>query len=324
MGESAEARKLHVGCYVCSMLPHVQAIECVPNISDGRHGLVIDRISGAVATTRGVRLLDRSSDRDHHRTVLTMVGDPSPIREAVLAMMEAAVRLIDVRRHRGVHPRLGAVDVVPFIPLGDATMADCADLARTVAKEAARRLALPIYLYEAAALIPGRQRLEQLRRGQFEGLAGKMQDPAWRPDFGPATPHVTAGATVMGARDLLVAYNINLDTNQLELARQVAAAIRESSGGLPHVKAMGVPLAERGIVQVSMNLTNFRVTPPSKVFAQVRKEVEARGARVLESEVIGLIPAAALADTTLEALRLPAATADRILERRLEAVGYRL
>lgn len=302
----------------------MHAIECVPNVSEGRNPVVIDRIAGAVATTAGVRLLDRSSDRDHHRTVLTIVGEAAGLRNAVLAMMEATVRLVDVRTHRGVHPRLGAVDVVPFVPLGDVTLKECAVLAREVAAEAARRLALPIYLYEEAALIPGRRRLEQLRRGQFEGLAAKMTDPVWRPDFGPLQPHGTAGATVMGARGLLVAYNINLATDRLEIAKQVAAVIRESNGGLPHVKAMAVPLAERGIVQVSMNLTDFHVTPLSSVFARVRKEVELRGARVLESEIVGLVPAAALANTTFEALQLPAATAEKILETRLQAAGYRV
>jgi glutamate formiminotransferase len=300
----------------------VRVIECVPNVSEGRRPAVIDRIADAVAATPGVSLLDRSSDRDHHRTVLTMVGGAQPLHAAVIAMMEAAVRLVDVRLHRGVHPRVGAVDVVPFVPLGEATMAECAALARDVAAEAARRLALPVYLYEEAALVPGRQRLEQLRRGQFEGLAAKMQDRAWRPDFGPAQPHATAGATVIGARDLLVAYNINLDTDRLEVARQIASVIRESNGGLRHVKAMGVPLAERGIVQVSMNLTNFRATSMAQVFARVRQEAEARGARVLESEIVGLVPAAALADTTFDALRLPASTADKVLETRLQAAGY--
>jgi glutamate formiminotransferase len=305
------------------MLSLVRVIECVPNVSEGRNALVIDRIAGAVATTPGVRLLDRSSDRDHHRTVLTIAGGAPALFNAVLAMMEAAVRLVDVRRHRGVHPRVGAVDVVPFVPLGDATMEDCAALAREVAAEAARRLSLPVYLYEEAAVQPGRRRLEQLRRGQFEGLATKMQDPGWRPDFGPLLPHATAGASVIGARGLLIAYNINLATDRLELAKQVATVIRESNGGLPHVKAMGVPLAERGIVQVSMNLTDHRVTPLSKVFARVCEEVEARGARVLESEIVGLVPAAALADTTFEALRLPPSTAEKVLETRLEAAGYR-
>jgi glutamate formiminotransferase len=300
----------------------VRLIECVPNVSEGRNALVIDRIAGAVATTAGVRLLDRSSDRDHHRTVLTIVGSASALRNAVLAMMEATVRLVDVRTHRGVHPRVGAVDVVPFVPLGDATMNECAALAREVAAEAARRLSLPIYLYEEAALVPERRRLEQLRRGQFEGLAVKMQDPAWRPDFGPTTPHGTAGATVIGARGLLIAYNINLATDRLETAKQVAAVIRESNGGLRHVKAMGVPLVERGIVQVSMNLTDFRVTSLSQVFARVRKEADARGARILESEIVGLVPAAALTDTTFEALQLPPATAEKVLETRLEAAGY--
>jgi glutamate formiminotransferase / 5-formyltetrahydrofolate cyclo-ligase len=302
----------------------MRPIECIPNVSEGRRALVIDRIAGAAATSAGVRLLDRSSDRDHHRTVLTMVGGAQALRNAVLAMMEAAVRLIDVRAHRGVHPRVGAVDVVPFVPLGETTMAECAALAREVGAEVSRRLALPIYLYEEAALVPGRHRLETLRRGQFEGLSARMRDPVWRPDFGPAQPHATAGATVIGARDLLIAYNVNLDTDRVEIAKQVAAAIRESNGGLPHVKAMGVPLAERGIVQVSMNLTNFRVTSLSRVFARVREQVEARGARVLESEIVGLVPSAALADTTLDALKLPAATAERVLETRLEAAGFRV
>jgi glutamate formiminotransferase / 5-formyltetrahydrofolate cyclo-ligase len=302
----------------------VRAIECVPNVSEGRNPVVIDRIAGAIATTAGVRLLDRSSDRDHHRTVFTIVGEAAPLRNAILAMMEATVRLVDVRTHRGVHPRLGAVDVVPFVPLGEATMDDCAAVAREVAAEAARRLALPIFLYEEAALVPGRRRLEQLRRGQFEGLAAKMIEPAWRPDFGPLQPHGTAGATVMGARGLLIAYNINLASDKLDIAKQVASVIRESSGGLPEVKAMGVPLAERGIVQVSMNLTNFRVTSLSRVYARVREEVEMRGARIQESEIVGLVPAAALADTTFEALQLPASTAEKVLETRLEAAGYRL
>jgi glutamate formiminotransferase len=300
----------------------VRVIECVPNVSEGRRPLVIDRIADAVAATPGVSLLDRSSDRDHHRTVLTMVGGAQALHTAIISMMDTAVRLIDVRGHRGVHPRVGAIDVVPFVPLGEATMAECAALARDVAAEAGRRLGLPVYLYEEAALVPGRQRLEQLRRGQFEGLAVKMQDRAWRPDFGPAQPHPTAGATVVGARTLLVAYNINLDTDRLDTARQIASTIRESNGGLRHVKAMGVPLAERGIVQVSMNLTDYRAMSLTQVFARVRQEAEARGTRVLESEIVGLVPAAALADTSFEALQLPASTAEKVLETRLQAAGY--
>ncbi len=299
----------------------VRLIECVPNISEGRRPEIIDTIADAVSATPGVTLLDRSSDRSHHRTVLTMVGQAEPLRTAVVAMIEAAVRLIDVRTHRGVHPRVGAVDVVPFVPLGDVTMAECAALARDVAARAAKTCALPVYLYEEAAIVPGRKRLEQLRRGQFEGLAAKMQDAVWRPDFGPAQPHTTAGATVIGARDLLIAYNINLATDRLDVARQIAAVIRESNGGLPHVKAMGVPLSERGIVQVSMNLTNFRVTSLSQVFERVRREAQMRGAHILESEIVGLLPAAALADTPLASLLLPPSAAQKILEDRLAAAG---
>jgi glutamate formiminotransferase len=299
----------------------VRIIECVPNISEGRRLDVIDSIAAIVSSTPGVSLLDRSTDRSHHRTVLTIVGQAAPLRTAVLAMIEAAVRLIDVRTHHGVHPRVGAVDVVPFVPLGEVTMAECAALAREVAAHAAKACALPVYLYEEAALVPGRQRLEALRRGQFEGLAVKMQDPNWRPDFGPAQPHATAGATVIGARDLLLAYNINLATDRLEVARQVAAVIRESNGGLPYVKAMGVPLAERGIVQVSMNLTNFAVTSMSRVFERVRREAALRGAHVLESEIVGLVPAAALANQSLESLMLPPSAASKVLEDRLAAAG---
>jgi glutamate formiminotransferase len=299
----------------------VRLIECVPNISEGRRPEIIDALAAVVASTPGVTLLDRSSDVSHHRTVLTMVGQAEALRDAAVGLIEAAVRLIDVRTHRGVHPRVGAVDVVPFVPLGQVAMAECAAVARDVAARAAKSCGLPVFLYEEAAIVPGRKRLEQLRRGQFEGLAAKMQDPVWRPDFGPAQPHTTAGATVIGARDLLIAYNINLATNRLDVAKQIAAVIRESNGGLAHVKAMGVPLAERGIVQVSMNLTNFRVTSMSQVFERVRKEAQMRGAKVLESEIVGLVPAAALADTTPEALQIPSSAASKILEDRLAAAG---
>jgi glutamate formiminotransferase / 5-formyltetrahydrofolate cyclo-ligase len=296
-------------------------IECVPNVSEGRRDDVVTGMANAIERVAGVALLDRTSDPSHNRSVLTMAGDARGLRTAVLALFEAALVAIDLRTQTGVHPRLGAVDVVPFVPLDGATMAECVALAREVAAEVADRFALPVYLYEEAARTPARRRLEQIRRGQFEGLAAKMQDPAWQPDFGPSRPHATAGATVIGARIPLVAWNVNLSTDRLDVARAIARLVRESSGGFPCVKAMGVPLAHRGIVQVSMNLTNYAVTPIQRVFDAVRDEAARHGVEILESELIGLIPEAALADTSAEYLRIANFREDRILEASLRAKG---
>ena len=268
-------------------------IECVPNISEGRRQDVLDACAAAVRGA-GVRLLDVKPDPAHNRTVYTFAGEPAPVKAAVLALFDAALTHIDLRTHAGEHPRLGAVDVVPFIPIEGATMADCVTLARETAEAVAAAHQLPMYLYEEAATTPARRNLEDIRRGEFEGLAAKMARPEWAPDFGPSAPHVSAGASVIGARMALIAYNINLATDRLDVAKRIATAVRHSSGGLRFVKAMGVTLADRGIVQVSMNLTNYEKTPIHRVFEFVRREAARYGVTVLESEIIGLVPSAAL------------------------------
>jgi len=294
-------------------------IECVPNVSEGRNADAVRAMTDAVARVDGVRLLDASSDPAHNRSVLTMAGDAAGVKGAVIALFGEAVQRIDLRRHRGEHPRLGAVDVVPFIPIDGVTMADCVALAKEVGAEVARRFDLPVFLYEEAATQASRRNLEDIRRGEFEGLAEKLRAPEWKPDFGPAHPHVTAGASVIGARMPLIAYNINLATDRLDVAKKIAAAVRHSSGGFRYVKAMGVALGDRGIVQVSMNLTNYEKTPMHRVFEAVRREAERYGVSILESEIIGLTPEAALIAAAEHYLQLQRFSADQILERRLQA-----
>jgi glutamate formiminotransferase len=289
----------------------------VPNISEGRRGDVIARVVEAVRHVPGARLLDYSSDASHNRSVLTMAGDRAPLRDAVLAMFEIALAEIDLRIHKGEHPRLGAVDVVPFVPIEDVTMEECVALAKETARRVAEQFAVPVYLYEEASANPLRKNLEDIRRGEFEGLAAKMASDGWAPDYGPSRPHLTAGACVIGARMPLIAYNINLATDRLDVAKKIAAAIRFSSGGFRYVKAMGVTLAERGIVQVSINLTNYEKTPMLRVFEAVKREAERYGVSVLESEIVGLVPSAALVDTAKSALQLAGFTRTQVLETRL-------
>ena len=292
-------------------------IECVPNISEGRRAEIVAAIAAAVRRVPGARLLDFSSDASHNRSVITMAGDAGPLKAAVLALFDAAVGLIDLRTHTGEHPRMGAVDVVPFVPIEGATMDDCVALAKDTAQSVAERFAMPVYLYEEASINPLRKNLEDIRRGEFEGLAAKMATDGWVPDYGPPTPHPTAGATVIGARMPLIAYNINLSTDRIDVAKKIAAAVRFSSGGFRYVKAMGVTLADRGIVQVSMNLTNYEKTPILRVFEAVKREAEKYGVSVLESEIVGLVPAAALIDAAETTLQLTAFKRNQVLETRL-------
>jgi glutamate formiminotransferase len=292
-------------------------IECVPNISEGRRRDVIDGLAETLRTVPGLRVLDVQADATHNRSVFTLAGTAAGMSAGIPRLFEAAIAAIDLRTHQGEHPRLGAVDVVPFIPIEGVTMAECVTLAKTIAADVATRFGVPIYLYEDASANPARKNLEDIRRGEFEGLAAKMAQPAWAPDFGPAAPHATAGASVIGARMPLVAYNINLATNRLEVAKKIAAAIRMSSGGLRFVKAMGIPLEDRGIVQVSMNLTNYEKTPMYRVFDLVKREAERYGVQVLESEIVGLVPSAALTQTAEYFLRLEGFSANQILEKKL-------
>ena len=296
-------------------------IECIPNVSEGRRTDVVARMAEVVGHVAGVRLLDSSFDASHNRSVFTLVGGPAAVEQAVLALFERAVADIDLRTHRGEHPRLGAVDVVPLVPIDGVSMADCVALAKQLGASVAERFKIPVYLYEEAASDPGRKNLEDIRRGEFEGLAAKMADARWAPDFGPRTPHPTAGASVIGARMPLIAYNINLATDRLDVARKIAAAIRHSSGGYRFVKAMGVKLEERGLAQVSMNLTNYEKTPIFRVFETVKREAARYGVAVLESEIVGLVPSAALVDAAAFYLQLERFTPDQVLENRLRSAS---
>lgn len=292
-------------------------LECVPNVSEGRDPRVLDRMTARLSKAVGVRLLDVHRDADHHRSVFTLVGEASALRDAIVELCDAALGAIDLRHHQGAHPRIGAVDVVPFIPLGHATMDEAVDAARSTGRAIAERFGIPVLLYEEAATAPHRRRLELVRRGRFEGLPDKLRRPEWTPDFGPAVPHPSFGAVAVGARRILVAYNINLATDRLEVGAAVATAVRASSGGLPHVKAMALPLPARGLVQVSMNLTNVEVTPIAAVFDAVVREAARHGVTVAESEVVGLVPAAALADVAARYLRVAGWSPDKILDTRL-------
>ena len=292
-------------------------IECIPNVSEGRRPEVVAQMADAIRAVPGVRLLDFSSDASHNRSVFTLAGDAAGVEHAVMALFERAVTEIDLRTHRGEHPRMGAVDVVPFVPIEGVTMAACVELAKKVGAAVAERFAIPVYLYEEAAANPARRNLEDIRRGEFEGLAAKMATAGWAPDFGPAAPHPSAGASVIGARMALIAYNINLASDRLDVAKRIAAAIRHSSGGYRYVKAAGFKLEDRGIVQVSMNLTNYEKTPIFRVFETVKREAARYGVSILESEIVGLIPSAALNAAAEFYLQIEGFKPDQVLENKL-------
>ena len=292
-------------------------IECVPNFSEGRRPEVLDAIVAAIAAVPGAFVLDASRDASHHRSVVTFVAPPDVVVSAAFAAIREARERIDLRQHRGVHPRIGAADVVPFVPLGGATMRDCVALAHELGQRVGAELDIPVYLYEHAATRPERRNLADVRRGQFEGLEGLIAaDPARLPDYGPPRLHPTAGAVAIGARDFLVAYNVYLGgAHQLGVAREVARAVRASSGGLPGVKALALEVD--GQAQVSMNLVDLAVTPLHVAHAAVEREARARGADVTWSELIGLVPEAAILATAAERLRLRDFTHQRVLEHRL-------
>jgi glutamate formiminotransferase len=292
-------------------------IECVPNISEGRDTKRVSEIAEAVRTVPGVRLLDVSSDPSHNRSVLTFVSDAGGVREGVRALFDAAVPRIDLRTHSGEHPRMGAVDVVPVIPIRGASAEQCVALSREIASDVAERHGIPVFLYEDSATSERRRNLAEIRKGEFEGFASKMTAPEWKPDFGPAAPHPTAGVVAVGSRAPLIAYNINLGTRDLTVADRIAKAIRHLGGGFRYVKALPVELADRGQVQVSINMTNFRKTPLHRVFETVRSEAERHGVAVVGSEIVGLAPADALVMAAEHYLRLEKFSLDQVLETRL-------
>jgi len=295
-------------------------IECVPNFSEGRRADVIEAIKDAVTTHagEGVRLLDALPDADHNRLVLTFAGPPEAVVKASFDACRRAAELIDMNCHQGSHPRIGAADVVPLVPLRGVDMAECIELARALGRRIADEMGIPVYLYEEAALRPDRKSLVHIRRGQYEGLKEAIAtDPDRLPDYGPPVLHPTAGAVVVGARWPLIAFNVNLDTSDLGTAKEIARAVRESSGGLPCVRAIGLRLEDQGRVQVSMNLTNYRVTPIHEAFEAVRREAGRRGASVVESEVVGLVPAEALAEAAAHYMMTRGLRTEQLIESHL-------
>jgi glutamate formiminotransferase / formiminotetrahydrofolate cyclodeaminase len=299
----------------------MKLLECVPNFSDGRRPEVVDALCAEVGAVAGVKVIDRSSDADHNRSVVTFVGPPDAVVDAAFRAIRKAAELIDLRDHQGAHPRMGATDVCPFVPLGDATMEDCVAAAKSLGERVGRELAIPVYLYAEAAARPERRDLAAVRSGQFEGLRDAIgKDPARDPDFGPRAIHASAGCTAIGARFFLVAYNVNLDTDDVALARRIAKEIREKDGGLPGVKALGFELADRKLAQVSMNLVDYRRTSPGRAFDEVRRRAGAAGVEVLESEVVGLLPQAAVTQSFVDLTRPREWTDRQVLENLLGPV----
>lgn len=292
-------------------------MECVPNFSEGRDLKKIDRIVEPFRAKEGVKLLDYSNDEDHNRVVVTVVGEPQALKEAVIEAIGVAVEVIDLTKHQGQHPRMGAVDVVPFIPIKGCTMEEAVALSKEVGREVASRYDLPVFLYEKSASAPHRENLAAIRKGEFEGMAEKILLPEWQPDFGPAHRHPTAGTVAIGARMPLVAFNINLSTPNLNIATAIAKKIRFIGGGLRYCKAMGVELTERGITQVSINMTDYTRTALYQAFEMVRYEARRYGVNIVGSEIIGLVPMNALVDTASYYLGLEDFSTDQVLENRL-------
>ncbi len=297
-------------------------IECVPNFSEGRDGAKVAAIVAAILGGPDVHLLHQTMDPDHHRSVITFIGTSDSIGEAALRGVGKAVELIDLNQHDGVHPRIGAADVVPFVPLFAQGMEACKRIASRVGGEIARRFNVPVYLYESAALRSDHRNLEMIRRGQFERLRERIAaEPSLRPDFGERRLHPTAGAVAVGARGPLIAFNVDLDTRKIEIARSIARKVRESSGGLPAVKALGVYLPSRGRAQVAMNVTDFRITPLQTAFAEVSQEARNLGVPIVESELVGLAPRAALNSKIAREICLAGYSPGMILENQLERVS---
>ncbi len=295
-------------------------IECVPNFSEGRRGDVIEAIVDCFRGRRGVALLDQSADRDHNRLVVSLAGEPGPIVDALLEASRAAISHIDLRHHVGGHPRMGAVDVVPFVPLQKITMAECVELAHAFGQRFHEETGVPVYFYEEAALRPERKRLEVVRKGQFEALRTEIASPERHPDVGKPEIHPSAGATIIGARKFLVAFNVNLGTTDLRVAREIAAAIRASSGGLCHVKAIGLSLEDRDMVQVSMNIVDYEKNALYRVLELIRAEARRWGVATVETEICGMVPATALLESAAYYMQLAGFDPDRVIELRLLAM----
>lgn len=292
-------------------------IECVPNFSEGRDKEKVEKIMDCFRGKEGVKLLDYSADQSHNRLVVTIVGEMEPVKYAVIDAMGVAAQLIDMTKHTGEHPRMGATDVVPFIPFRNVCMEEAIELSKEVAKEAAERYNIPIFLYEKSASAPERENLATVRKGQFEGMAEKLQQPEWKPDFGPDKIHPTAGITAIGARMPLVAFNVNLNTNSKEIAAKIAKNIRHLNGGLRFCKAIAIDLSDKGIAQVSMNMTDYTKTALYRAYELIKIEAKRYGVHPIGSEIIGTIPMEALIDTAVYYLGVENFSMEQILETRM-------
>ncbi|RKY18962.1 MAG: glutamate formimidoyltransferase [Planctomycetota bacterium] len=299
------------------MLNEKALIESIPNFSEGRRREVIDDIIAAVKAVEGVKVLDHSSDADHNRTVLTLAGSPAGLREAIRALYRKAAEHIDLRKHSGEHPRMGAVDVVPFVPLRNCTMEDCVEFSKEIGRMIWEEFGVPVFLYENSATSDARKNLAKIRKGEFEGMAEKMKQPEWKPDFGGDEPHPSLGVSAVGARMALIAFNVNLDTPDVEIANKIARAVRHISGGLRYCKAMGVELKDRNQTQVSMNLVNYKKTPIYRVVELIRIEAKRYGVNVVGSEIVGLVPMEAIAESFAYYVGLENYDFEMILESRL-------
>ncbi len=292
-------------------------IESVPNFSEGRDLEKIETIVNSFRGKEGVKLLDYQRDKDHNRLVVTVVGEPDPLKIALIEALGSAIEVIDMRKHKGQHPRMGAIDVVPFIPVKNVSMTEAVDFSIKVAEEVSEKYNLPVFLYEESAIRPERRNLADIRKGQFEAMADKIIQPEWKPDFGPQEIHPTAGVTAVGARMPLVAFNVNLDTNNLTIANDIAKKVRYISGGLPYCKGIGVELKERGIVQVSMNMTDYTKTALYRSFELIKIEAKKYGVNIVGSEIIGLVPMEALIDTAVYYLAVENFSMEQVLEARI-------
>ena len=292
-------------------------IECVPNFSEGRSPDVIEAIVEPFRKRKGCALLDQRADKDHNRLVVSLVGSPGPIQEALLEAAKVAISHIDLERHQGGHPRVGAVDVIPFVPLRDMTMEECVELAHSFGRRYYEDTGVPVYFYEEAALRPGRKRLEVIRKGQYEALKVEVTNPERHPDVGDPRLHPSAGATIIGARKFLVAFNVNLGTSDVKVAKEIAKAVRSSSGGLCHVKGIGLALKSRGLVQVSMNIVDFEKNALYRVLELIRMEARRRGVPVVETEVYGMVPAGALLDSVSYYMQIAGFNPSQVIELRL-------
>ncbi|MFN4190542.1 MAG: glutamate formimidoyltransferase [Pseudothermotoga sp.] len=295
----------------------MKIIESAPNFSEGRREEIVREIVAQAENVKGVWVLDWSMDSDHNRSVVTLVGTPEPLLQVLFNMTKKAAELIDMRNHKGEHPRMGATDVIPLVPVMGAEMSECVEYSKILGKRIGEELQIPVFLYEKSATATHRENLSEIRKGQFEGFFEKIKDPMWKPDFGPDQVHPTAGVTAVGAREYLIAFNVNLGTNRIEIAEKIAKAVRHISGGYRYVKAIAVELKDKNLVQVSMNMTNYRKSPLFRVFETIRREAQRYGVSVVGTEIIGMVPMQAMLEVAQYYLQLDDFGINRIIENRV-------